>query len=307
MSNSGLEGIITKSVGGSCIVRTLSGDFCSCQMRGGLRKGKKTPLVGDRVIIAPSGDPDIPFILEKVLKRKNSLVRPPLANVDALILTFAVKDPEPDLKLLDKMLIICGLLDIKPIIVFTKCDLSDGDGDKLHKIYSDAGYDCLISRSDNKPSKSDIISLVKVEGGTGIVGFAGPSGVGKSTLVNHFTDDLSMVVGDISERLGRGKHTTRHVELFELDDLFITDTPGFTSLDLFELGVDYKEVIIGYPEIAQIGVECRFDDCRHLEERDCRVKEEIGNTIDPGRYERYKEFYEFLYSNRNNYTGGAYK
>lgn len=310
--DSHIEGIITRSVGGSCCVRALSGQLCLCQMRGGLRRGgskrgSSLPLVGDRVLISPSGDPDIPYVLEKVLERTNFLVRPPLANVRTLILTFAAADPEPDLKMLDKMLIICIDLGIRPAILFTKTDLNPEYAHMLRDIYSGAGFPCLLSAIDDKPSKDDLIEVCGNECPGAIIGFAGPSGVGKSTLVNHFCGESSMAVGQISERLRRGKHTTRHVELFEFGPMYITDTPGFTSLDLFELGIDYKSVIIGYPEIANLGRACRFDDCRHLAERDCAVKPQVGNAIDAGRYERYKEFYEFLYNNRNNYTGGSYK
>lgn len=297
------EGIITKGVGGMYTVRVSKDDNRLCQIRGGIRHNKILPAVGDRVRIAPSGDPDVPFVLEKVLARKNSLVRPPLANIDNLILVFAVKDPEPDLKLLDKMLIICSTMDINPVIVFTKCDLDMEEAVKLHSIYKDAGYDCYMSSVDDRFSMEKALEIT----GKGITSFAGPSGVGKSTLCNHILGDDAMAVGDISERLGRGKHTTRHVELFEFGEGFLTDTPGFTSLDLFELGVEYKSVIGGYREIEDASVECKFSDCRHIAEKSCAVRDLLGNGIDQGRYDRYKEFYEFLYSQRNNYTGGARK
>lgn len=296
------EGIITKGVGGTYTVRVAAGDFRLCQIRGGIRR-KVLPAVGDRVRIAPSGDPDVPFVLEKVLTRKNSLVRPPLANIDNLILVFAVKDPEPDLKLLDKMLIICSTMDINPVVVFTKCDLDETAAQNLYSIYSDAGYRCYKSSPEDRLSKDEVLSIT----GSGITSFAGPSGVGKSTLCNHILGDDAMLVGDISERLGRGKHTTRHVELFEFGEGFLTDTPGFTSLDLFELGVEYKSVEGGYREIVEASSCCKFADCRHIAERDCAVRAGLGETIDQGRYDRYKEFYEFLYSQRNNYTGVARK
>lgn len=297
------EGIITKGIGGTYTVRVSNDDIRLCQIRGGIRHNKVLPAVGDRVRISPSGDPDVPFVIEKVLTRKNSLVRPPLANIDNLVLVFAVKDPEPDLKLLDKMLIICSTMDIRPVIVFTKCDLDSEASDNLYKVYSEAGYLCYKSSNDNRLSR-DVISEIT---GEGITSFAGPSGVGKSTLCNHILGDDAMLVGDISERLGRGKHTTRHVELFDFESGFITDTPGFTSLDLFELGVEYKSVIGGYKEIEEASSGCKFSDCRHIAEKSCAVRDLLGNGIDQGRYDRYKEFYEFLYSQRNNYTGGVRK
>ena len=296
-----MQGIITKGVGGTYTVRNEQGENVLCQIRGGLRHRKLTPFVGDRVEFENSGDPDIPFVLEKILPRKNSLVRPPLANIDIVLLAFAVADPEPDLKLLDKMLIVCDTMNIRPVIIFTKADLNSEYADHLRSVYSRCGYDTFVS-SDNEKVRDEVVSLV---GKNEIAAFTGPSGVGKSTLCNHFLDDDNMEVGSISERLKRGKHTTRHVELFELGDGFITDTPGFTSLDLFELGIGYDRVINGYPELSKAGKECRFKDCRHLGERDCRVKELIASedlSIDKDRYLRYKEFYEDLYSKRNDYS-----
>jgi ribosome biogenesis GTPase len=297
------EGIITKGVGGTYTVRVSSSDVRLCQIRGGIRRKGLTPAVGDKVTVAPSGDPDIPYVLEKIHPRKNSLVRPPLANIDTLVLVFAAKDPVPDLKLLDKMLIICSTMDIRPVIVFSKEDMDKETANDLYEVYNAAGFTTFVSSIDSPVTEEEIRKIT----GSGLTGLAGPSGVGKSTLCNHLLGGEMMKTGDISDRLGRGKHTTRHVELFEFGDGFITDTPGFTSLDLFELGIDYKQVIGGYPEMKDLSAGCRFDDCRHISERDCAVREEVGKTIDKGRYERYSEFCEFLYSQRNNYTGGVRK
>ena len=138
-----LEGVITKGVGGAYTVRCLDGSYRLCQIRGNLRLKKMTPLVGDKVLIGESGDPDIPFVLEKILPRKNFLIRPPLANLDTLLLIFACEDPVPDLKLLDKMLIICAQLGIKPVILFSKSDKDPESADKYVSIYKNAGFDCF--------------------------------------------------------------------------------------------------------------------------------------------------------------------
>ncbi len=295
-----VEGKITRGLGGIYNIRLSSGENVSASARGVFRKAKITPTVGDNVSISSSGDPDVPYVIDRINKRKNSLIRPPVANVDVLILCFAVKDPEPDLKLLDKMLIICGILDIKPCIIFTKCDLNDSYGQSLFETYKNAGFDCFRSGIDEDIDPQKILET----GGKGATfGFAGPSGVGKSTLCNGLLEGDVMKVGDISDRLKRGKHTTRHVELFDFFGGFIMDTPGFTSLSLFELGVEYKSVILGYPEISKEGENCRFDDCRHASERDCAVTANVGVTIDQGRYDRYREFEEELYQKRNEYTG----
>ena len=294
-----VKGIITKGVGGVFTVRCEDGSYRLCQIRGNIRLSKMKPLVGDLVLTGESGDPDIPFVLEKIFPRKNFLVRPPLANLDTLLLIFACSDPVPDLKLLDKMLIISGALGIRPVILFSKSDKDKDACDKLVSIYKNAGFPCY-SISKEEPIQQEVMDLIK----TGLTGLAGPSGVGKSTFCNKLLGEGTMKVGDISDRLKRGKHTTRHAELFEYEDGFITDTPGFTSLDLFEVGVLYTDVSGGYPEIVEAASECKFDDCRHIAEKQCHVRELIGNGIDEGRYMRYKEFYEYLYSRRPNSAGG---
>ena len=294
-----VKGVITKGVGGVYTVRCEDGQIRLCQIRGNIRLKKITPLVGDIVLTGDSGDPDIPFVLEKILPRKNFLVRPPLANLDTLLLIFACEDPVPDLKLLDKMLIICGALKIKPVILFSKSDKDPESCDKYVSIYKNAGFDCF-PMTKNEPVPEEVKELIK----TGLTGLAGPSGVGKSTFCNNLLGEGTMKVGDISDRLKRGKHTTRHAELFEYEDGFITDTPGFTSLDLFEVGVLYTDVSGGYPEMVRESLGCKFADCRHIAEKQCRVRELIGDGIDEGRYDRYREFYEYLYSRRPNSAGG---
>lgn len=295
-----IEGIVTKGIGGTYTVRRLDDSSkVLCQIRGGIRKKRIVPAVGDFVNISDSGDPDIPYIIESIKERKNSLVRPPVANIDYIVLTFAVVNPEPDLKLLDKMLIICFSLSITPVIVFTKADLNQESANRLYSIYSDAGYKCFISSKDQPLARKDVASFVD----NSVAGFAGPSGVGKSTICNHLLEEDSMQVGDISERLKRGKHTTRHVELFDFENGYILDTPGFTSLDLFELGITYEDVIYGYPEMIKLSCDCKFDDCRHLNEKECAVTIAVGSEVDEGRYARYKEFYDELYAKRNDYSG----
>ena len=293
------NGVITKGVGGVFNVRCDDGSMRLCQIRGNIRLSKMTPLVGDKVLTGESGDPDIPFVLEKILPRENYLVRPPLANLDNLFLIFSCTDPVPDLKLLDKMLIICAKLHIHPVILFSKRDKDKEVCDKYVNIYRSAGLQCFsIGMDEEVPSEiTDILE-------SGLTGLAGPSGVGKSTFCNKILGESTVKVGEISDRLKRGKHTTRHAELFEYGKGFVTDTPGFTSLDLFEVGVLYTDVAGGYPEIVEASSECKFDDCRHIAEKQCRVRELIGDTIDEGRYQRYREFYEYLYSRRPNSAGG---
>ena len=294
-----ISGIITKGVGGVFNVRCDDGSLRLCQIRGNIRLSKMTPLVGDHVLTGESGDPDIPFVLEKILPRKNSLVRPPLANLDNLFLIFSCTDPVPDLKLLDKMLIICAKLHIHPVVLFSKSDKDRVICDKYVSIYKNAGLQCFsIGMDEEVPSEVTEILV------SGLTGLAGPSGVGKSTFCNKILGESTVKVGEISDRLKRGKHTTRHAELFEYGKGFVTDTPGFTSLDLFEVGVLYTDVAGGYPEIREASAGCKFDDCRHIAEKQCNVRELVGDVIDEGRYQRYREFYEYLYSRRPNSVGG---
>ena len=294
-----VQGVITKGVGGAYSVCIDGGKTrAACQIRGGLRLGSIVPQAGDRVTIEPSGDPDLPYVITKILPRKNNLVRPPVANVDYLILTFSVTDPEPDLKLLDKLLIICANLDISPLIVFTKEDLGKEAAAKYLDEYSACGYQVLVSSKDSPVTAEALESIT----GSGIAAFAGPSGVGKSTLCNRIIGKEHMEVGTISRKLKRGRHTTRHVELFDFGEGFITDTPGFTSLSLLQLGIGYKEVPAGYPEIYKFTGKCKYDDCRHIKEEGCVVREALSlGQIGEERYNRYREFSEELYNERNNY------
>ena len=294
-----VQGVITKGVGGAYSVCIDGGKTrAACQIRGGLRLGSIVPQAGDRVTIVPSGDPDLPYVITKILPRKNNLVRPPVANVDYLILTFSVTDPEPDLKLLDKLLIICANLDITPLIVFTKEDLGKEAAAKYLDEYSACGYQVLVSSKDSPVTAEALESIT----GSGIAAFAGPSGVGKSTLCNRIIGKEHMEVGTISRKLKRGRHTTRHVELFDFGEGFITDTPGFTSLSLLQLGIGYKEVPAGYPEIYKFTGKCKYDDCRHIKEEGCVVREALSlGQIGEERYNRYREFSEELYNERNNY------
>lgn len=293
-----IQGLITKGVGGTYTVRRDNGDRILCQIRGGIRKSGVVPAVGDNVKVSESGDPDIPYVIDDILPRKNYLIRPSVANIDCIILTFAVLDPIPDLTLMDKMIIICTNLNIRIALLFTKCDLDPDKAEELTGIYSSAGFDVYRSSKDDLFSSSDLARIAP----SGIVAFAGPSGVGKSTICNNILENDIMQTGVVSDRLKRGKHTTRHVELFDTPTGFITDTPGFTSLSLFDVGTDYKDVVSGYPEILKSSEGCRFDDCRHISETGCKVLEDLeAGLIDRGRYDRYREEYEYLYNNRNNY------
>ena len=295
------RGVITKGVGGVYTVRFCKdGNITSalCAARGAFRLKGIKPAIGDRVTIVPSGDPDVEYVIDDIEERTSFIARPPVANLSIMLLTFSVTNPAPDLTLLDKMLLICSMNNIKPVIIFTKGDLGVDDGEKLCSIYTKAGYEVFLSSPQKSLTEKDLKDII----GNGIAAFAGPSGVGKSTLCNSLLGFDIMETGEVSAKIRRGRHTTRHVELHEFFDGFICDTPGFTSLSLEDQGVDYREVLYGFPEINAVATGCRFDDCSHRKEDGCVVRKAVEEgRIDSGRFERYVSFYTELYDNRNNY------
>ena len=288
------EGRITKGVGGAYTIMLSGGEFVLAKPRGIFRNRKMTPTVGDFCTVGPSGDPDIPYTIEDIRERKNVLVRPSVANIDILIITMAVIDPQPDLKLLDKLLIICASLDIEPIIWLTKVDLSTEKALELKTEYSSAGYRVVCSSKEEMLDQELIHEIF-----TGhTVGIAGQSGVGKSTLCHRLTGMDEIEVGHISERLRRGKHTTRHVELFPFENGFLIDTPGFSSLDIAEIGLSVEDVILGYPELLKIAGQCRFQDCRHRGEAGCAIE---NAEISEGRLARYRELLDIMIEKSKRY------
>lgn len=295
------RGVIIKGVGGQYTVRFKNCgkyEYAQCAARGAFRLKGLKPAIGDRVTIVPSGDPDVEYVIDDIEDRTSFIARPPVANLSVMLLTFSVTDPLPDLTLLDKLLLVCSLRDIKPVIIFTKSDLNSDESETLYSVYTKSGYEVLVSSPQKPITKNDLKDII----GDGIAAFAGPSGVGKSTLCNVLLGYDLMQTGEVSAKIKRGKHTTRHVELHEFFDGFICDTPGFTSLSLEEQGVDYRDVLYGFPEITSIAEGCRFDDCSHRKEDGCVVRNAVAEgLLDSGRYERYTSFYTELYDNRNNY------
>lgn len=286
-----LTGTIVKGVGGSYEIHLTDAETVTAKPRGIFRKEKTTPTVGDHVDVELSGDPDIPYVITAIHPRKNLMIRPPVANLDIMILTISPVSPAPDFKLLDKLLILCEKQEIRPVIWITKTDLAEEETARIRKVYANAGFTVYTSSAGGISEEAGIRALF--QGNT--VGFAGQSGVGKSTLCNLLTGFTGMEVGRISDRLKRGKHTTRHVELFPVGDGYLMDTPGFSSLELAEIGIEEDEVRYGYPELLRIEGKCRFLDCRHTGELGCAI-EEAG--MDPDRLLRYREFVTFLRKNR---------
>ncbi|MBS4536105.1 ribosome small subunit-dependent GTPase A [Clostridium sp. D2Q-14] len=277
-----LEGIIIKGIGGLYYVKTNEGLY-KCKARGLFRKKKIKPLVGDRVIIELNEIDNMGYIME-IEDRDSVLVRPAVSNVNQVIIVFAVKDPFPNLWLLDRFLLLSEKENINPIICFNKIDLIDEDKLKhINGIYKDTGYK-IINTSTKKIHGIEKLKKVLKDK---ISVFAGPSGVGKSSLLNFVQPNLKLKIGEISEKTKRGKHTTRSTKLMELNfGGWIVDTPGFSSLNIDFLEEDELESY--FPEIVKYSGNCRFNDCKHDKEPSCAVKNAVEeNLISKERYNNY--------------------
>ena len=276
-----LKGVVTKAYGGFYYV-SVGGETLQCTLRGVLKHRKVDVRVGDLVTVMRSSGG---AVVEEVFPRKNVLVRPPVANVDRVIMVFAVKDPDPSLMLLDRFLIQSWHEAVKPVICFNKRDLlPDGEIDFI-EVYALAGYTVLQTCTVNGLGIQGLRELLL----EGITVFAGPSGVGKSSLLNAVQPGLSLKTGEIGQKIKRGKHTTRHVELILLESGgLVADTPGFSSLHLPE--IKKEDLCFHYPEMERFIGNCRFTGCLHRVEPNCAVKEAVSvGKIDSGRYGRYLE------------------
>jgi len=294
------EGIILKGVGGFYEVLDENDlqSIYTCKVRGVFRKNELTPLPGDRVVFKILDEKKKEGHIEKIADRRNSFIRPPVANIDQLAIVMAVNSPEPDLMLVDKLIISCQAKDIRPLIIINKTDLDEGGSvDELRKIYEPTGFPIIMLSKFLKESYDKLHQ--ELIGYT--TAFAGQSGVGKSTILNMIMDNWLMETGDVSEKIKRGKHTTRHVQLFRLDNGgFILDTPGFSSYSLSE--INHQELDSYYPDFKDCLGLCRFKGCSHRNEPGCAVKELCSQgKLDKGRYNRYVELYgelKEIYDNR---------
>jgi len=290
-----MQGKIVKGIAGFYYVHVPENGIFECKAKGIFRKDNTKPLVGDDVclevldVAAKLGN------INEILNRKNTLLRPAVANVDQAMLIFSIVRPKPNFQLLDRFMIMMKMQDIPCIILFTKTDLStDNDISALQDIYKDC--DCtILSISAVLGEGVDQVQKL-LEGKTTVV--AGPSGVGKSTLINCLQAGTYMETGAISEKIERGKHTTRHSQLITINsETYIMDTPGFTSLNPPEL----KKEDLGYyfPEFLEYSRFCRFQGCAHIHEPDCGVKEALNlGKINGYRYESYCNLYKELSEKR---------
>lgn len=293
------EGIILKGVGGFYYVKTSNGVY-ECSAKGIFRKRDISPLPGDRVIIESVSELNMSGNIEEILERKSVLVRPPVANVDLVVLTIAAKSPIPDMVLLDKLLITILDKNIDVLLCVNKLDIDDElTFQKISDVYGNAGFTVLGVRKDEPDTIGNLIKHISGH----INVFAGQSGVGKSTIMNHILKSEVMETGSVSAKIERGKQTTRHTQLLELiDGGFIVDTPGFSSFELED--IKEEKLVDYYPEFRNYLGNCRFQDCVHINEPDCEIKNAVNSgTISKDRYDRYVELYLMLKAKNNIYKG----
>ncbi len=280
-----MEGLIVKALSGFYYVQTDDG-IVECRARGKFRKEHMTPLVGDRVQIALEAGKGT---VTEILPRRNSFIRPAVANLDALVVLASCVIPVTEPFLIDRITAIAGNQNVPVILCVNKCDLDDGT--RLVKIYEHAGYRVIRTSAETGEGVEELRAAIS----GGVVAFTGNSGVGKSSILNCLDPAFHIRVGEVSDKLGRGRHTTRHVELYRLPDgTYVADTPGFSSFDTEQMELVLKENLqYAFPDFAPYLGQCQFNDCAHLAEPGCRVLEAVeAGDIEPTRHESYRRLYE---------------
>jgi ribosome biogenesis GTPase len=275
-----LKGTIIKGIGGFYYVRAADGSVHECRACGRFRKEHILPMIGDDVEIENSS-------VVEIYPRRSYLTRPPVANIDSLIVVAAAAQPDPNLFLLDKMLVTAEYKEIEPIVCINKTDLKSSDD--LRLIYETAGYRTLCVCAQTGEGTDKLIPILSNK----TTAFAGLSGVGKSTILSDITG-IGLETGGVSEKIHRGRHTTRHVELMEVHGGgLVFDTPGFSSLEMEDIKV--ADLWKCFPEMRGFDGLCRFRGCAHVAEPDCAVREAVERgDIAQSRYESYKQIYDIL-------------
>ena len=276
----GIEGRIVKAVGGLYTVGTEHGRY-DCNVRGIFRKHKFTPLVGDYATIEMIDDKQRTGTITCFRERKTELIRPRVANVDQAVIVLAAESPPINPDMTDRLLILAEERRLDIVVCINKIDLTNEYINTL-QLYESIGYRVFAVSAKT----GEGFTALKASFMCKVSALAGPSGVGKSSIVNSILESEKMQTGELSLKLGRGKHTTRHAELIEISDgAFVVDTPGFTSLDLDDIELPRLPEL--FREFRPFLGGCRFNNCRHINEPECAVKEQVGVSIDAGRYERY--------------------
>lgn len=279
-----MNGKIIKGIGGFYYIKASDGTVYECKARGVFRKDNIKPIIGDKVEISVENGKGS---IEKIFPRKSVLVRPPVANIDTLVIVAAAANPDPNLFLIDKLLVNAEINGITPIICINKSDISSAE--TLRGIYKNTGYTVLATSAAKDEGFDKLIPYLKDKTSA----FAGLSGVGKSSILNIITDTVQKT-GSVSEKIKRGKHTTRHVELLELEGGgYVLDTPGFSSFEV--MPVKAGELYKYFPEMSKYGDSCRFKGCSHINEPGCVIKELVADgKISGSRYSSYTQLYNQL-------------
>lgn len=290
-----MQGKIIKGIAGFYYVHTGDTGVYECKAKGIFRNRKQKPLVGDNVVIDVISDEERIGNIIELLPRKNELIRPAVANIDKALIVFASVSPAPNFSLLSKFLVMMSQNNIETTICFNKIDQTDDAGiARLEEMFKDCGCEVIFT-SASLLQGLDRLKKFLVGNTTA---FAGPSGVGKSSILNAIFPDANTETGEISEKINRGKHTTRHTEIFNVDkDTYIMDTPGFTSLDFFD--IEAEDLRLYFNEFELYEGNCRFNGCVHINEPDCAVKAAVEKgLINNTRYAIYNELYTELKNKR---------
>ena len=286
-----MQGKIIKGIAGFYYVHVVESGVYECKAKGVFRKDGLNPLVGDNVEMEVTHEKDMEGNIMKILPRKNELVRPAVANIDQALVVFAVAKPKPHFNLLDRFLVMMEAKEIPVVLCFNKADIAkDPEIAALKNIYEECGYPLLFTSAKEEENIDGLQECTR--GRTTAI--AGPSGVGKSSLINLLQDEVKMETGSISRKIERGKHTTRHSELIMLGkDSYIMDTPGFSSLYVDDIGKE--ELKYCFPEFAPYEGKCRFNGCGHIHEPGCAVKQAVEEgKIHRVRYDDYAMMYREL-------------
>ncbi len=283
-----MTGKIIKGIAGEYFVHVAGRGIFTCKAKGIFRHRNQKPLVGDDVELDVVSDETMKGNITDILERKSELIRPAVANIDQTLVVFAAKSPAPNRNLLDRFLVMMESQDMKSILCFNKMDLAENDEIiELKSTYEKAGYEVILLSVKEEKGIDKITECLKDK----TTSLAGPSGVGKSSLLNSLVSDAIMETGDISRKIERGKHTTRHSEIFCLDDTtYIMDTPGFSSI--YTCPCEKEELKGYFPELHKYEGKCRFNGCVHVNEPNCAVKEAVeSGNIGQSRYDNYVLFY----------------
>lgn len=289
--NMTIDGVILKGIGGFYYVKTDEGIF-ECKAKGKFRKDKIYPLAGDKVSITVRDDEE--NTIDEICERKNYLIRPPVANIDKLVIVVSATKPKPNTVIIDKMTILAEKNGITPVIVITKTDLVSAE--ELREIYKSTGYNVYTFSIEDFSE----LDAIKAELKGCLCAFTGNSGVGKSTLINALSGDLKLETGEISDKLGRGRHTTRQAEVFPVGEGLVIDTAGFSSIDFTTDNRIYSDELQYYfKEFAEHINDCRFSGCRHMGDKGCKICELVDSgVISNSRHDSYKTIYEEIKVNK---------